>query len=579
MLIEVHIIQNHAPSNLNRDDSGSPKSAIFGGYRRARISSQCLKRCYRTSKTFRNEVDGLGMHTRSMPEEIKARLLTHAKTLPIPEKKELKAKYEDWAEKCQAKLAAILGKGSKEAKAEDGDDEDQANESETETAPADAGNEEAEGTDGERSEKANRLKTAQSIFWREMEVRALFDAYRERIEWDRDVPDVMRAAFDNKGKVKPKDMIKTFDQIPKGKLGDAINLIKQRHSQEIGRLEAKCLAPASEADAKKKDREKKLKDAKNKNDEIAANALMQLIPERFDLKVILKEAGLRPDGIPVDMALFGRMVASPLMHNIEASSQFAHAISTHEFAREFDLWTRVDDRRDKRLDFYEAFGAGEKLESGTDGMGDVEFTSACYYSYFNVDFSALVDNLTGKALKHDLDDSNDREEATRRACNAVIGLVKAAIFERPTGKFNSMATPSLPSIVLVEVRDSHVPVSYADAFAKPVDPKNEEKLSETGQVQRVDLPKESAKRLILDANRITKAFNRTAKARLLFSGGADIGVGLNGKDTKANNETVAASTDNATNCGEIPFTPVDDVEALVHELRTVLECPKEQKDD
>ena len=31
MLIEVHIIQNHAPSNLNRDDSGSPKSAIFGG--------------------------------------------------------------------------------------------------------------------------------------------------------------------------------------------------------------------------------------------------------------------------------------------------------------------------------------------------------------------------------------------------------------------------------------------------------------------------------------------------------------------------------------------------------------------
>ncbi len=41
-LIEVHILQNFAPSNLNRDDNGSPKDAIFGGYRRARISSQLL---------------------------------------------------------------------------------------------------------------------------------------------------------------------------------------------------------------------------------------------------------------------------------------------------------------------------------------------------------------------------------------------------------------------------------------------------------------------------------------------------------------------------------------------------------
>ena len=46
-LVEVHIIQNFAPSNLNRDDTGSPKDAIFGGYRRARISSQCLKRAIR----------------------------------------------------------------------------------------------------------------------------------------------------------------------------------------------------------------------------------------------------------------------------------------------------------------------------------------------------------------------------------------------------------------------------------------------------------------------------------------------------------------------------------------------------
>lgn len=45
--IEVHLIQNFAPSNLNRDDTGQPKSAYFGGVRRARISSQCSKRSAR----------------------------------------------------------------------------------------------------------------------------------------------------------------------------------------------------------------------------------------------------------------------------------------------------------------------------------------------------------------------------------------------------------------------------------------------------------------------------------------------------------------------------------------------------
>lgn len=47
MKIEIHLLQNFAPSNLNRDDTGAPKDCEFGGYRRARISSQCLKRAMR----------------------------------------------------------------------------------------------------------------------------------------------------------------------------------------------------------------------------------------------------------------------------------------------------------------------------------------------------------------------------------------------------------------------------------------------------------------------------------------------------------------------------------------------------
>jgi CRISPR system Cascade subunit CasC len=47
MKIEIHVLQNFAPSNLNRDDTGAPKDCELGGVRRARVSSQCLKRAIR----------------------------------------------------------------------------------------------------------------------------------------------------------------------------------------------------------------------------------------------------------------------------------------------------------------------------------------------------------------------------------------------------------------------------------------------------------------------------------------------------------------------------------------------------
>ncbi len=46
-IVEIHALQNYAPSNLNRDDTGAPKDAFFGGTRRARVSSQCVKRAVR----------------------------------------------------------------------------------------------------------------------------------------------------------------------------------------------------------------------------------------------------------------------------------------------------------------------------------------------------------------------------------------------------------------------------------------------------------------------------------------------------------------------------------------------------
>ena len=47
LFIDVHILQTVPPSNINRDDTGSPKSARFGGVKRARVSSQAWKKATR----------------------------------------------------------------------------------------------------------------------------------------------------------------------------------------------------------------------------------------------------------------------------------------------------------------------------------------------------------------------------------------------------------------------------------------------------------------------------------------------------------------------------------------------------
>jgi len=99
MLIEVHMLQNHAPSNLNRDDTGSPKEAVFGGYKRARISSQSLKRSIRTSDIFRNLfIEGeASIRTRSMPVVIRDRLNKFADNIQVDSEKKYFLSFIDLA--------------------------------------------------------------------------------------------------------------------------------------------------------------------------------------------------------------------------------------------------------------------------------------------------------------------------------------------------------------------------------------------------------------------------------------------------------------------------------------------------
>ncbi|GAA5531164.1 CRISPR system Cascade subunit CasC [Herpetosiphon gulosus] len=79
MLIAFHLIQNHAPSNLNRDDNGDPKDTIIGGVRRSRISSQAEKRSMRWHQPFREafSADVLATRTQLLPEWVRQALQQH----------------------------------------------------------------------------------------------------------------------------------------------------------------------------------------------------------------------------------------------------------------------------------------------------------------------------------------------------------------------------------------------------------------------------------------------------------------------------------------------------------------------
>ncbi|KUG30014.1 crispr-associated protein, cse4 family [hydrocarbon metagenome] len=71
--LQLHILTSYPPANLNRDDLGRPKTAVFGGTNRLRVSSQCLKRTWRTSDVFHDALLGhMGTRTKIMGKYIYA---------------------------------------------------------------------------------------------------------------------------------------------------------------------------------------------------------------------------------------------------------------------------------------------------------------------------------------------------------------------------------------------------------------------------------------------------------------------------------------------------------------------------
>jgi len=296
--VQIHTLVSYPPSNLNRDDLGRPKTAVMGGTQRLRISSQSLKRAWRTSDTFKESLgDHIGIRTKRMGISIFKALTTGTRLIDIvknnvdavkvnPEVSEKEAK--EWAKS----IAGVFGKSKKT----DSDD---------------------------------------SLVGLEIEQLAHFSP----------------------------EEISAIDDL-------------------IAKVSASGIAPSKE-----------------------------------DLNL------LRKDHTAVDIAMFGRMLASNTKFNTEAAVQVSHAITVNEVAVEDDYFTAVDD-----------LNRGDE-DMGSAHLGETEFASGLFYTYVCVDRELLENNLGG-----------DKELAKKALCALVESIAKVS----PTGKQNSFASRAYASYMMIE---------------------------------------------------------------------------------------------------------------------------------
>lgn len=237
------------------------------------------------------------------------------------------------------------------------------------------------------------------------------------------------------------------------------------HKEAIGWAKpiAGVFGKLKELSKKEKDGLKKMDDAARKKkelleleieqlaffDTLEEQAIIELVhaiaerregPEEQELSI------LREKSKAVDVALFGRMLASKPAYNIEAACQVAHAISVHPVVIEDDYFTAVDDLNDGLEDM------------GAAHIGETRFAAGLFYSYICINREQLIENLDGDV---------------KLAEKAIRALTEAAVKVAPEGKQNSFASRAYASYVLAEKGDQQ-PRSLSVAFLKPINHRENE---------------------------------------------------------------------------------------------------------
>lgn len=161
-----------------------------------------------------------------------------------------------------------------------------------------------------------------------------------------------------------------------------------------------------------------------------------------EIRENLKKFGVRP--VTPDIALFGRMVTNDVFHSVDGAMQVAHAFSVNRVIMESDFFVATDD----------LIMGTEELGAGM--MDDADFNSSCFYINGTVDVDLFRDNMKQTA---------DCDKVVK--C-IIPALIETIAFANPSGKQHSFAGNVLPSLIVVEIKDVPKPVTYANAFVKPV---------------------------------------------------------------------------------------------------------------
>lgn len=85
LYIDVHALQVVPPSNINRDDTGSPKTAQYGGVTRARVSSQAWKRAIREYFVEKTDANNLGIRSREVVSFVASKIRELDSTIDLEE--------------------------------------------------------------------------------------------------------------------------------------------------------------------------------------------------------------------------------------------------------------------------------------------------------------------------------------------------------------------------------------------------------------------------------------------------------------------------------------------------------------
>ena len=169
-------------------------------------------------------------------------------------------------------------------------------------------------------------------------------------------------------------------------------------------------------------------------------------------KLDIKAACAAGKAIPedaLDVALFGRMVASGPELTLEASTMFSHALSSHQTSNEIDFFAAVDEK------------LPDDMPVGAAHTGTLEYNSATYYRYVAINLDMLFD------AKH-LGPISEQEKR-KSLLRAFITSVLIAV---PGARQNSMNGATLPIEVLGIRKEKGLPLQLINAFEKPIKASN-----------------------------------------------------------------------------------------------------------